>query len=231
MQGLTRCDRTPPLAPPCPTGCAPGAAVAASCRPWSWRDRGRAFGACCFAGKLRSPAGLTMVSRGRGGLDPTLVPTRRGRVPLGAQAGVSCCSCPSWGQLTARNRSLLAPGGGALRGMIHRRVRVRCGPAVCAACGGNLKPALVATHGGADLGRLLTGQPGSRSCRSAKAAGSNQGRREAILPKAPEGQGRAAAAVCAVAVPGEAGWVGQEVVDCCRPRCRRAPQTARFCWS
>jgi hypothetical protein len=160
----------------------------------------------------------------------------RSRTPLGSGRGFRAVM-PVVGQLTARNRSLLAPGsgaaalGGALRGMIHWRVRVRCGPAVCAACGGNLKPALVATHGGADLGRLLTGQPGSRSCRSAKAAGSNQGRREAILPKAPEGQGRAAAAVCAVAVPGEAGWVGQEVVDCCRPGCRRAPQTARFCWS
>jgi hypothetical protein len=34
-------------------------------------------------------------------------------------------------------------------GLIHRRVRILGGPADCAACGGNLTPAVVATQGGA----------------------------------------------------------------------------------
>jgi hypothetical protein len=86
--GLKRCDRTP-LAPFLPNRMRTwGAVGAASCRPWSWRDRGCAFGASCFAGKLRTLAGLALVSRGRGGLDPTLVPTRSGCVPpLGSRGG------------------------------------------------------------------------------------------------------------------------------------------------
>ena len=63
------------------------------------------------------------------------------------------------------------------------------------------------------------------------AAGRNQGRCEAILPNAPRRAGRAAAAVCAVADPGQAGWLGQEVLGRCGPGCRPAPQTARFCRS
>jgi hypothetical protein len=60
------------------------------CRPRSVAGRGRAFGACCFAGKLRSPAGPALAALGRGGLTPTSFPTstptsfptRWGGVPL-----------------------------------------------------------------------------------------------------------------------------------------------------
>jgi hypothetical protein len=38
-----------------------------------WRGWGRAFGACCFAGKLRSPAGSALVALSRG-LDPYVIP-------------------------------------------------------------------------------------------------------------------------------------------------------------
>src|SRR5688572_17529178 len=37
-------------------------------RPRWVAGEGRAFGACCFAGKLRSPAGLALAALGRGGL-------------------------------------------------------------------------------------------------------------------------------------------------------------------
>src|SRR5512133_400580 len=59
-------------------------------RPRSVAGRGRAFGACCFAGKLRSPAGADPVPRWPRSLTPTSFPTstptsfptRRGGVPL-----------------------------------------------------------------------------------------------------------------------------------------------------
>jgi hypothetical protein len=146
------------------------------------RPQGRRPGMAAFgAGWLGGSAGMgeaDLAARGQGAHAASLassavqpVPCRsawrgpyaspyaaRSRTPLGSGRGF-VLFMPVVGQLTARNRSLLAPGsgaaalGGALRGMIHRRVRVRCGPAVRAASGNHLKPALVATHGGADLGR------------------------------------------------------------------------------
>jgi hypothetical protein len=228
MPGFKRRDGTPPLAHSCPTGCARRRPR----QPAAGHGRG-AIGmrVSARAASLVSFAALPIPPRCHGGqasthtLVPALVPRRATGVPRSSgRRKDHRWSCPPRGSGAA------APGG-ALRA-IDSSAR----PCSWWTFGPHhlrrqSEPALVTTHGGADLGRLLTGQPGSRSCRSAKAAGSNQGRREAILPKAPEGQWRAAAAVCAVAVPGQAGWLGQEVRGLLSARSRRAPQTARFCWS
>ena len=44
------------------------------CRPRSVAGRGRAFGACCFAGKLRSPAGPGPAPPWPRRLDPYVIP-------------------------------------------------------------------------------------------------------------------------------------------------------------
>ena len=98
------------------------------CRPRSVAGRGRAFGACCFAGKLRSPAGRALAALGRGGLTPTSFPTRWGGVPR-----------PRWWsasvQLSPPRRGVERPRRVVrFARLIHRRVRVLGGPAVC---GGN----------------------------------------------------------------------------------------------
>ena len=87
------------------------AAVRAGRRPRSVAGWGRAFGACCFAGKLRSPAGPAPVSRGEGELDPTLVPTRRSRVPLAGAGGGFVLVMPLVGPVGRKNRGRLAPSG------------------------------------------------------------------------------------------------------------------------
>ena len=117
-----------------------------ACRPRSVAGWRRAFGACCFAGKLRSPAGPGPVPRWLRRLTPTLIstliPTPATRVP----------PAPPGGRITAGH----APSGewsGQAEWMrfarlIHRPVRVLGGPAVRAACGG-IRAVLVATQRGA----------------------------------------------------------------------------------
>ena len=88
------------------------AAVAASSRPWSWRDRGRAFGACCFAGKLRSPAGLAPGQPWRGRVGPYASPyAERSRTPRGSGRRVRAGHAPSWGQSAARAAADWPPSG------------------------------------------------------------------------------------------------------------------------
>ena len=110
---------------------------------WRWPGVGRAFGACCFAGKLRSPArplgdGLTRPSFGASTPTrvstrvPTRVPTPAGGVPLGSVVeGIGPAQCPFGGPVGRKNRGRLAPLGGVERPrravrfarLIHRRGR------------------------------------------------------------------------------------------------------------
>jgi hypothetical protein len=98
--------------------------------------RGRAFGACCCASKLRSPAGPALAAFGRGGLTPTSFPTRRGGVPLASVISASVQLSPPRRGSQPQNRGRLAPLGGVERPrrkerfarLIHRRVRA-FGPA------------------------------------------------------------------------------------------------------
>jgi hypothetical protein len=81
-------------------------------RPRSVAGWGRAFDACCFAGKLRSHGGLgrraTVAQARTPTLDPTRNPTPATRVPLASWVRCSRWVWPSWGSGAA------APGG-ALR--------------------------------------------------------------------------------------------------------------------
>jgi hypothetical protein len=91
-----------------------------------WRRWGRAFGACCFAGKLRSLVILSLAALGPGGLTPTSFPTstptsfptRGGGVPLLSRVPASVqVTSPLGGSGAARP-------GGALRA-IDRSARPR----------------------------------------------------------------------------------------------------------
>jgi hypothetical protein len=88
-----------------------------------WRGRGRAFGACCFAGKLRSPAGPGPAPPWPRRLDPTSfptsIPTAFPAPPMAYPAHPACphlrWSCPLVGPVGRKNRGRLAPlrGSGA----------------------------------------------------------------------------------------------------------------------
>jgi hypothetical protein len=66
---------------------------------------GRAFGACCFAGKLRSPAGPGPVSTVIEAATPTSFPTRRGGVPLASLAErISAAQYPFVGPVSRKKR-------------------------------------------------------------------------------------------------------------------------------
>jgi hypothetical protein len=123
-------------------------------RPRSVAGEGRAFGACCFAGKLRSPAGPALATLGRGGLTPTSFPTstptsfptRRSGVPLGSVVQCICpAQSPSWGQSAAKTAADWPPSGGVERPrrmvrfarLIQRHGRDLGGPTARAASGGN----------------------------------------------------------------------------------------------
>jgi hypothetical protein len=98
-------------------------------RPRSVAVRGRAFGACCFAGKLRSPAqpterrGAPGRARGRRPLRWTLRRTLRWTLrtppayPTLDGQGYLRWSCPRGGPVGRKNRGRLAPlrGSGAAR--------------------------------------------------------------------------------------------------------------------
>ena len=88
-----------------------------------WSVEGRAFGACCFAGKLRSPAppagDATYPARLEGGsptlvstLVPTLISTRAGCVPLASVAeGICPAQDPEGGQSAAKTAADWPPLG------------------------------------------------------------------------------------------------------------------------
>jgi len=117
-----------------------------------WRG-GRAFGAYCFAGKLRSPAPLTRRPGSPGqlrGLDPYASPYASRyaspyaghlRTPSPPGRGITAGHAPSWGQSAAKTAADWPPSGGVERPrrvvrfarLIHRRGRVLGGPAVRAA--------------------------------------------------------------------------------------------------
>jgi hypothetical protein len=113
-------------------------------RPRSVAGEGRAFGACCFAGKLRSPALRTGRHRYpaqlQGGdpyaiphVNPYVIPYALGCVPLASLASASVLvSPPSRGEWSGRRRVV------RFARLIHRPVRVLGGPSARAAFGGNL---------------------------------------------------------------------------------------------
>ena len=123
---------------------------------------GRAFGACCFAGKLRSPAHESDDTATRPNFraatptsfptsTPTSFPTHWGCVPLASLAErISAGQSPFVGPVGRKNRGWLAPLGGMERALgkvrfarlIHSGARVLGGPLVRTACGGDLSPAL-----------------------------------------------------------------------------------------
>ena len=113
-------------------------------RPRSVAGEGRAFGACCFAGKLRSPAGPAPVRLGQGGLIPAPIPVST-PAPIPAQAS----GAPHPSLLTA-SVQLKTPLGGAVRfaRLIHParpRSWRTCGPRRLRR---QSQPVLVATQGG-----------------------------------------------------------------------------------
>jgi hypothetical protein len=79
-----------------------------------WRERDAPFGACCFAGKLCSPAGESRVPL-RLGPRPYADPTPATRVPLIARTAGSCWLCPSLGPVVRGVCGRLAPLGGVER--------------------------------------------------------------------------------------------------------------------
>jgi hypothetical protein len=112
--------------------------------------KGRAFGACCFAGKLRSPVGPGPGAKVAEAADPTLVgtlvPTPATRVPTRCLVARSLLVSPLVGPVGRGFCGRLAPLGGVERPrrvvrfarLIQRRDRVLGGPTVRAAVGGNL---------------------------------------------------------------------------------------------
>jgi len=87
---------------------------------WAWWVVGRAFGACCFAGKLRSPAGPSLGPPWSG--SPALGPFPGSTPgPISAQATgapslpawppVLAGGCPLVGPVGRKNRGRLAPSG------------------------------------------------------------------------------------------------------------------------
>jgi hypothetical protein len=128
-------DGTADQVGPLPRSPLTGTQPAAGRRLRSVAGRERAFGACCFAGKLRSPAGPSRAPRWPRTSTLTLVgtrvPTPATRVPLPARAAGSPWSCPSWGQSAAKTAADWPPSGGVERPrrkvrfarLIHRRVR------------------------------------------------------------------------------------------------------------
>jgi hypothetical protein len=119
-----------------------------ACRPRSVAGEGRAFGACCFAGKLRSPAGRALAAFGWGGLTPTSFPTstsksfptstsksfptRRGGVPLASVVERICPGhVPEGGVVRPRRKVRFAQ-------LIQRHGRDLGVPSARAASGGNL---------------------------------------------------------------------------------------------
>ena len=95
------------------------------CRPRSVAGRGRAFGACCFAGKLRSPAGPARSHRGQGPRplrhslrQPYVIPYAQGvRTPGFAGRAHQCWSVPLRGASQPQKPRLTGPpqGSGAAR--------------------------------------------------------------------------------------------------------------------
>jgi hypothetical protein len=122
-----------------------------------WSVVGRAFGACCFAGKLRSPAPPTGEPRSSGPWAPA-TPTSMGTstptafpAPQMAYPSVPThphlsSSVPPGGPVGRKHRGRRAPLGGVVRTgrvvrfarLIQRPVRVLGGPSARAAYGGNL---------------------------------------------------------------------------------------------
>src|SRR5215218_2122660 len=89
-----------------------------ACRPRSVAGEGRAFGACCFAGKLRSPAGPALAALGRGRLDPYVIPyvnpyvipyAQEWRTPGYGSPMHMSNSVPFVGPVGRKNRGRLAP--------------------------------------------------------------------------------------------------------------------------
>jgi hypothetical protein len=127
---------------------------------------GRTFGAWCFAGELRSPAGPGLDQPFR--QDPTLIPTRATRVPPRRLDGGSPLVMPPRGASRPHKPRPTGPPQGERSGqaermrfarLIQRPVRVLGGPAVRAAFGGNLSlsclPPRVRGSGKANGGRVL----------------------------------------------------------------------------
>jgi len=118
-------------------------------RPRSVAGRGRAFGACCFAGKLRSPAGLgrraTVVQAEPYAelyAEPYAGPYAghpRTPSPAGTAVAAACAPRGEWSGQAEWMR---------FARLIHRPVRVLGGPAVRAAFRG-IRAVLVATQRGA----------------------------------------------------------------------------------
>jgi hypothetical protein len=123
-------------------------------RPRSVAGMGRAFGACCFAGKLRSPAGPAPDGRGQGSsplrhsLRQPLRHSLRagGAYPWLRWPSASVLVSPLRGASQPQKPRLTGPprGSGAAQAewmrfarLIHRPVRVLGGPAVRAAFGGS----------------------------------------------------------------------------------------------
>jgi hypothetical protein len=138
-------------------------------RPQSVAGRGRAFGACCFAGKLRSPALRT----GRRGLPGPLESRRPLRHSLRAGGAYPwlrwpsasvLVSAPSWGQSAAETAADWTPSGGVERPrrvvrfarLIHRRGRDLGGPYGPRRLRRQSQPDLVATQGDAMSTRSRT---------------------------------------------------------------------------
>jgi hypothetical protein len=173
--------RPPKAAPPSRRGWPPASIAldrdfrpAAGRRPRSVARRGRAFGACCFAGKLRSPAHASGDAATRPNFraatstsfptsTSTSFPTRWGCVPLASLAErISAGQYPSWGQSAAKPRLTGPPqGSGAARpsGAL-RAIDSSAWPRSWRTCGPRRlrrqsQPALVATYSGAE-GTTLT---------------------------------------------------------------------------
>jgi hypothetical protein len=92
-----------------------------------WSGGGRAFGACCFAGRLRSPAPPTgrptqpaqlqsLNPYVNGYVNPYVIPYALGvRTPVLGDRGYLCSSSPLRGPVGRKNRGRLAPLGGVVR--------------------------------------------------------------------------------------------------------------------
>jgi hypothetical protein len=116
-------------------------------RPRSVAGKGRAFGACCFAGKLRSPAGPGSGAAVADAVAPTLVgtrvPTRAGGVPHPSLLARICPAQSPFGGVERPRRVV------RVARLIQRPGRVLGVPSARVAFGGNLGLPWVATHRGA----------------------------------------------------------------------------------